>query len=112
METARLETFSDGVFAIAATLLILDVKLPAGDSVTHGLLHIWPSYAAYGISFLTIGIMWINHHTVFRQIDRVDRTFLTISVVFLMVIAFVPFPTRVLADHLHHDATAAAFFYG
>jgi uncharacterized membrane protein len=88
------------------------VKLPAGDSVTHGLLHIWPSYAAYGISFLTIGIMWINHHTVFRQIDRVDRTFLTISVVFLMVIAFVPFPTRVLADHLHHDATAAAFFYG
>jgi uncharacterized membrane protein len=112
METARLETFSDGVFAIAATLLILDVKLPAGNSVTHGLLHIWPSYAAYGISFLTIGIMWINHHTVFRQIDRVDRTFLTISVVFLMVIAFVPFPTRVLADHLHHDATAAAFFYG
>ena len=112
METARLETFSDGVFAIAATLLILDVKVPAGSSVTHGLLEIWPSYAAYAISFLTIGIMWINHHTVFRQIDRVDRTFLTISVVFLMVIAFVPFPTRVLADHLHHDATAAAFFYG
>jgi uncharacterized membrane protein len=112
METARLETFSDGVFAIAATLLILDVRVPAGGSVTHGLLEIWPSYAAYAISFLTIGIMWINHHTVFRQIDRVDRTFLTISVVFLMVIAFVPFPTRVLADHLHHDATAAAFFYG
>jgi uncharacterized membrane protein len=112
METARLETFSDGVFAIAATLLILDVRVPAGGSVTHGLLEIWPSYAAYAISFLTIGIMWINHHTVFRQIDRVDRTFLTISVVFLMVIAFVPFPTRVLADHLQHDATAAAFFYG
>jgi uncharacterized membrane protein len=112
METTRLETFSDGVFAIAATLLILDVKLPAGGSVTHGLLQIWPSYAAYAISFLTIGIMWINHHTVFRQIDRVDRTFLTISVLFLMVIAFVPFPTRVLADHLHHDATPAAFFYG
>ncbi len=112
METARLETFSDGVFAIAATLLILDVRLPAGSSVTHGLLAIWPSYAAYAISFLTIGIMWINHHTVFRQIGRVDRTFLTISVVFLMVIAFVPFPTHVLADHLHHDATAAAFFYG
>jgi uncharacterized membrane protein len=112
VETARLETFSDGVFAIAATLLILDVRLPAAGSVTHGLLQIWPSYAAYATSFLTIGIMWINHHTVFRQIDRVDRTFLTISVVFLMVIAFVPFPTRVLADHLHRDATAAAFFYG
>jgi uncharacterized membrane protein len=112
METARLETFSDGVFAIATTLLILDVKLPTGSSVTHGLLQIWPSYAAYAISFPTIGIMWINHHSVFRQIDRLDRTFLTISVVFLMVVAFVPFPTRVLADHLHHDATAAAFFYG
>jgi uncharacterized membrane protein len=112
METARLETFSDGVFAIATTLLILDVKLPTGSSVTHGLLQIWPSYAAYAISFLTIGIMWINHHSVFRQIDRLDRTFLTISVVFLMVVAFVPFPTRVLADHLHHDATAAAFCYG
>lgn len=112
METARLETFSDGVFAIATTLLILDVKLPTGSSVTHGLLQIWPSYAAYAISFLTIGIMWINHHTVFQQIDRVDRPFLVINVLFLMVIAFIPLPTRVLAAHLHHDATTAAFFYG
>ena len=92
-ETSRLETFSDGVFAIAATLLILDVRLPPGGGVTHGFLHIWPSYVAYALAFVTIGIMWINHHTVFRQIDRVDRTFLTINVVFLMVIAFVPFPT-------------------
>jgi uncharacterized membrane protein len=112
METARLETFSDGVFAIAATLLILDVRLPTGRSVTDGLLDIWPSYLAYALAFVTIGIMWINHHTVFRQIARVDRTFLTINVFFLMVIAFVPFPTRVLADHLQHDATAAAFAYG
>jgi uncharacterized membrane protein len=56
--------------------------------------------------------MWINHHTVFHQIARVDRTYLTINVLFLMVIAFVPFPTRVLATHLQHDAKAAAFFYG
>jgi len=112
METARLETFSDGVFAIAATLLILDVQLPDGGSVAHGLLEIWPSYAAYVLAFLTIGIMWINHHTVFKQIDRIDRTFLTINVFFLMAIAFVPFPTRILAEHLQHDATAAAFFYG
>jgi uncharacterized membrane protein len=111
-ETARLETFSDGVFAIAATLLILELKLDGHGSVTHQLLHLWPSYAAYAISFVTIGIMWINHHALFRQVARVDRTFLAINVLFLMVIAFIPFPTHVLAAHLHHDAQAAAFFYG
>jgi uncharacterized membrane protein len=112
VETARLETFSDGVFAIAATLLILEIRLGETGSVTHGLLHLWPSYAAYAISFLTIGIMWINHHSLFRQIGSVDRTFLALNVLFLMVIAFIPFPTEVLAAHLHHDAKAAAFFYG
>jgi uncharacterized membrane protein len=112
METSRLETFSDGVFAIAATLLILEIRLPAQGGVTHSLLHLWPSYAAYAVSFVTIGIMWINHHAVFKQIDRVDRTFLTINVLFLLMIAFMPFPTHVLAAHLHHDAKAAAFFYG
>jgi uncharacterized membrane protein len=112
METTRLETFSDGVFAIAATLLILEIRLPGGASLTHQLLDLWPSYAAYAVSFLTIGIMWINHHTVFQQIDRVDRTFLTVNIVFLMMIAFVPFPTHVLAAHLHEDAKVAAFFYG
>jgi len=112
VETERLETFSDRVFAIAATLLILEIQLPKAGSVTHQLLHLWPSYLAYTISFLTIGIMWINHHSLFKQIDRVDRTFLAINVVFLMVIAFLPFPTSVLASHLHHDAKAATFFYG
>jgi uncharacterized membrane protein len=112
MDTGRLETLSDGVFAIAATLLILDVNLPPDADVAHGLLHLWPEYTAYAISFLTIGIMWINHHAVFKQIERLDRTFLVINIVFLMVIAFIPFPTRVLAAHLHHDAKAAAFFYG
>ena len=112
-ETARLETFSDGVFAIAATLLILEIKLPeGGQSLTHQLLHLWPSYSAYAVSFLTIGIMWINHHAVFTQIDRINRPFLVINVLFLMVIAFIPFPTHVLAAHLQHDAKAAAFFYG
>ena len=112
MSTARLETFSDGVFAIAATLLILDVKPEGEGSLTSQLLHAWPSYAAYGLAFATIGIMWINHHQVFEQIDRIDRPFLVINVLFLMVIAFIPLPTRVLAAHLHHDATTAAFFYG
>jgi uncharacterized membrane protein len=110
--TARLETFSDGVFAIAATLLILEVRLPEHGSVTHGLVHAWPSYVAYAISFLTIGIIWVNHHTVMEQIGRVDRTFLFINVVFLMVVAFSPFPTRVLAEHLREGSKSAAFAYG
>src|SRR3954470_2472362 len=110
--TARLETFSDGVFAIAATLLILELGLSGEGSVAHQLLDEWPSYAAYAISFLTLGIVWVNHHTVFTQIGRVDRTFLFINVVFLMIIAFSPFPTRVLAEHLRHGSKAAAFAYG
>ena len=112
MTTARLETFSDGVFAIAATLLVLDVRPEGEGSLTSQLLHAWPSYAAYALAFATIGIMWINHHQVFEQIDRIDRPFLVINVFFLMVIAFIPLPTRILAAHLHHDATTAAFFYG
>ena len=111
METGRLEAFSDGVFAIAATLLILDVH-EAGGSIAHGLIHAWPSYAAYAISFITIGIIWANHHTVFRQIGRVDRTFLMINVVFLMVVAFSPFPTRVLAETMRTGGKAGAFDYG
>jgi len=113
-QTGRLETFSDGVFAIAATLLILDIQLPEnGGSLTHELLRLWPSYGAYSISFITIGIMWINHHAVFEQIDRINRTFLVINILFLMVIAFIPFPTHVLAASLRGpDAQSAAFFYG
>src|SRR3954453_21133502 len=110
--TARLETFSDGVFAIAATLLILDVHEAARGSVASGLGHIWAEYVAYAISFLTIGIIWANHHTVFAQIGRVDRTFLMINVVFLMVVAFSPFPTRVLAETMRSGGKAGAFDYG
>jgi len=111
-DTARLETFSDGVFAIAATLLILDINLSGQGTVAHQLLQAWPSYAAYAISFATLGIVWVNHHTVFTQIGRVDRTFLFINVLFLMVVAFTPFPTRVLAEHLREGSKAAAIAYG
>jgi len=110
--TARLETFSDGIFAIAATLLILDVNLSGEGSVAHQLVSAWPSYTVYAISFLTLGIVWVNNHTVFSQIGRVDRTFLFINVVFLMVVAFTPFPTRVLAEHLREGSKAAAVAYG
>jgi uncharacterized membrane protein len=112
VETTRLETFSDGVFAIAATLLILEVHRAQHGSVAHGLVHAWPSYAAYAISFLTIGIIWVNHHSVLGVIARVDRTFLFLNVVFLMVVAFSPFPTRVVAETLRNGSKAAAFAYG
>jgi uncharacterized membrane protein len=112
MTTARLETFADGVFAIAATLLILDVKT-SGPVLARSLHHIWPSYAAYAVSFLTIGIIWINHHTVFAQVRHVDRLFLLLNVVFLMLVAFIPFPTGLVASNLRGgDLESAAMVYG
>jgi uncharacterized membrane protein len=112
VSTARLETFADGVFAIAATLLILDVR-PEGEPLGEALLHAWPAYAAYSVSFLTIGIMWANHHAMFGQIGRVDRSFLMLNIVLLMGIAFIPLPTRLVAEHLRHEgAEAAALLYG
>ena len=112
MSPSRLEAFSDGVFAIAATLLILDVRVGVGD-LGADLLHIWPSYAAYAVSFLTIGIIWINHHRVFTQIRHVDRTFLLVNVAFLMVVAFIPFPTSLIASQLRGgDLEPAALAYG
>ena len=114
MPTGRLETFADGVFAIAATLLILNVELThGGGSLAHRLVHLWPSYAAYAVSFLVIGVIWVSHHTVLNLVDHTDRAFLFVNVLFLLAVAFLPFPTRVLADNLRGgDARAAAFFYG
>jgi uncharacterized membrane protein len=112
MPTSRLEAFSDGVFAIAATLLILNVQA-SGSPLSHELGRIWPSYVAYAVSFVTIGIIWVNHHTVMAQIAKVDRTFLMLHVLFLMLIAFIPFPTALLAQHIRSEgAEAAALSYG
>jgi len=112
VSTTRLETFADGVFAIAATLLVLEIQLPVGD-VGHGLRELWPSYFAYGLSFLSIGIMWVNHHVVLTFIREADRAFLFINLFLLMSIAFVPFPTEVFAEHLQKEgAREAALAYG
>jgi TMEM175 potassium channel family protein len=112
VSTSRLEAFSDGVFAIAATLLILNVQA-SGSPLARELGRIWPSYVAYAVSFVTIGIIWVNHHTVMAQIAKVDRTFLLLHVFFLMLIAFIPFPTALLAQHIRSDgAEAAALSYG
>lgn len=116
MGTNRLETFADGVFAIAATLLILNVDTQVGEEeaeLGHRLLEIWPSYVAYAFSFLTIGIIWVNHHAVLGQIDRADRVFLFLNVLFLLCVAFIPFPTRLIAEHIRDDgARASAIAYG
>jgi uncharacterized membrane protein len=110
--TSRLEAFSDGVFAIAATLLILGVH-EVGHPLDHALLRIWPSYVAYAVTFITIGVIWVNHHTVFGQVERVDRQFLLINVIFLMFVAFIPFPTGLIADHFRDGGLEpAALAYG
>jgi TMEM175 potassium channel family protein len=108
--TARLETFSDGIFAIAATLLVLEIGVDgaAGHDLGSALLDIWPSYLAYATSFLVIGIIWINHHHIVGLMGRVDRTFLFINLLLLLVVAFIPFPTRLVAEYLHTDGEREA----
>jgi len=113
MSTSRLETFCDGVFAIAITLLVLIFSPPHSESLAHGLVHQWPSFLAYLVSFMTIGIMWVSHHEVMRHIAHTDRTFLYVNVFFLMTVAFLPYPTRIVALHIRgSDERAAALFYG
>jgi uncharacterized membrane protein len=115
-ETSRIEAFSDGVFAIAITLLIIEIHIPGrshAETLGHELLRLWPSYLAYLTSFLTIGVMWVNHHHVFSLVDRADRTLLFLNTLLLMLIAFVPFPTAVLAEFIRTDgARAGAILYG
>jgi uncharacterized membrane protein len=116
LSPGRLETFADGVFAIAATLLILNVDTQVGEheaDLGRRLLEIWPSYVGYVVSFVTIGIIWINHHTLIAQIGKVDRLFLLLNVGLLLCVAFIPFPTRLVTEHFRSDgARAAALVYG
>jgi uncharacterized membrane protein len=102
-DTQRLEAFSDGVFAIAITLLIIEIGVPHvedGGSLTDALLDLWPSYFGYLVSFLTIGVMWINHHQMFKDIARIDHTVLVLNLLLLLGIAFVPFPTAIVAEYI------------
>ena len=105
--TGRLEAFSDGVFAIAATLLVLEFSVGSGD-LGHALVHIWPSYLAYITSFMTIGIIWMNHHHTVSLIARTDRTMLFINNLLLLTIAFLPFPTKLVGDYLRGGGEQAA----
>ena len=110
--TARMEAFSDGVFAIAATLLVLEIGVGTGadQHLGRALIDLWPSYLAYATSFLIIGIIWVNHHECMACMARVNRTMLFINIVFLMVVAFIPFPTKLVADHLQKSGEHAAVY--
>lgn len=116
MSTSRTEAFSDGIFAIAATLLVLELKVPQVEpgGLADALLESWPSYATYVVSFLTIGIIWVNHHAVLDRIREVNRPLLFMNLMFLMAVAAIPFPTALLGDYLQagHDERLAAAVYG
>jgi uncharacterized membrane protein len=119
-ETGRVEAFSDGVFGIAMTLLVLDIKVPraselVGPATLHRMLvHEWPVFVAYVMSFGTVLVMWTNHHKLFRLIRRSNHTFLMINGLLLMFVTLVPFPTALLAEHIAQPgaATAAAVYSG
>jgi uncharacterized membrane protein len=101
MSKGRAEAFSDGVFAIAITLLVLTIRQPQHfDDLAGELLRDWPDYAAYVVSFTVIGIMWFNHHVVFGHLARVDRTLLYLNLLLLMTIALLPYPTGIFGEAL------------
>ncbi len=115
--TGRVEAFSDAVFAIAITLLVLEIKIAPADfeHLRHALVHEWPAYLAYVTSFLTVGSVWIAHHNLFSRLRFIDPTMLRLNLLLLMATSFLPFPTSVLAEALHTGGTAertAVVFYG
>ena len=116
MDTNRLEAFSDGVFAIAITLLVLEIKVPTSVlALGNELLKLWPSYLAYAVSFIVIGAIWLNHHAMFGHIVRADHRRLLLNTIHLMFIAFIPFPTAVLANAFHtatNEPLATSFYSG
>jgi uncharacterized membrane protein len=114
VKTDRTEFFSDAVFAIAITLLILEIRVPEEGDLGPALVHLWPSYVAYVISFLVVGAIWLNHHLMFAKFAKADTGLMIYNLLTLMAVAFLPFPTAVLAEALHrgHDQNIAAAFYG
>jgi uncharacterized membrane protein len=116
LDSARLEAFSDGVFAVAITVLALTLAVPVPGQVSLGrqLTDHWPSFAAFAISFLTIGIIWVNHHTLFKNFAKIDRTLLFINLLLLFFVVTIPFATATMASYLRSGgagATGAAVIY-
>ena len=107
----RIIFFSDAVFAIAITLLALEIRIPSVENsltetkLTQLLLSIWPKYLGYGIGFMTIGVLWISHHRKFQLIQRFDRNLMLLNLFFLMFIAFIPFPTSIISEYGNRTST-------
>ncbi len=117
-DTNRVEAFSDGVFAIAITLLILEIKVPhlpegaASAEVFRALCGLWPSFLSFITSFMVILIMWVNHHGLFKMVRHADSKFMYANGVLLLLVTFVPFPTALMAEYLDRGgANAAVAFY-
>lgn len=117
-ETGRIEAFSDGIFAIAITLLVLGIKVPVPDEIRASgglgpaLIRLWPHYLAFVTSFVTILAMWVNHHRIFTFVWRSDHVFLYGNGLLLLLVTFMPFPTTVLAEYfLHPDARIAGLVF-
>jgi uncharacterized membrane protein len=116
VSTGRLESFSDGVIAVAATLLVLNITVPRlrpHESLIHALLHMWPAYAAYAVSFITIGIIWVNHHAMISRLRIADHAILMLNLLLLLSIALLPFATSLFAAFLRETrgANLAAALY-
>jgi len=116
VSTGRLEAFSDGVIAVAITLLVLNLDVPSPDkhhTLASELLRHWPSYVAYVISFATIGIIWINHHAMVGRLREADRTILSLNLLLLMSICVLPFTTNLVAAYINQSSGegVAAFVY-
>ena len=114
--TGRLEAFSDGVFAIAVTLLILDIGVSgtAGRDLGGAIRALWPSYLAYVASFSTIGAAWLGHNAITEYLDRADPAFVRLNLLLLLIVSFLPFPTRLVAEYIRQDKAerVAVTFYG
>ena len=116
-ETARIEAFSDGVFAVAITLLIFQIRVPPHEppgGLRLALVGLWPSYLAFLASFMTIGVMWLNHHRLFSLITKKDDGVCALNLLLLLVVTWLPFPTALVAEHLrgsHDDQQTAGVVY-
>ena len=114
MKTGRLEAFSDGVFAVAITLLVLEITVPEGGDLWHKLGDEWPSFASFFVSFWVIGIIWVNHHGVIDHLRQADRGVLCLNLLVLMSVVLIPFSTALMAEHLNgeDEHVAAAVYAG
>src|SRR5690242_7406538 len=114
--TGRMEAFSDGVFAIAITLLVLDVSVPSGsgDRLLAAIGEQWPRYLAYVVSFATIGAIWLCHNAITEYLERADAWLLRANLLLLMIVGFIPFPTHLAAEYIHDEDAerVAVTFYG